>query len=199
MAELYRAGGLPAVACDSRRMTCPPPPSGPAVRRIVVPLALALALVATGCSGQLDGRREEGGTPQVTSTAPPSSPATTATPFPVVTTAEVCESLDRAAGALTLGSALAIGTNEPGPALQAGVATAYRDFARSVSVTALTAPAHMTPVLTDWASAATEVATFVVDYEPRPDMVLEFGPAHPRFEAAQAEAENICGHPLPKR
>jgi hypothetical protein len=106
--------------------------------------------------------------------------------------------VDTAAYDQLLTEALAVGDKEnDGSALRADVAETYRDFADQLTLITLQAPGKLGPTLTDWASASTEVARFVAGTQPRAGLVIDYGPAHKRWEAARKTAEGICGHRLP--
>jgi hypothetical protein len=116
---------------------------------------------------------------------------------------EVCKTLDAAANTQLLDEALAVAGGEKGHALRARVAGTYDRFAQHLIDIALRgeveAPADLVPELLNWATASTEVARFVAQTEPGPGLVIDYGPAHPQWNAARKAAEGKCGHPLPTR
>jgi hypothetical protein len=70
-------------------------------------------------------------------------------------------------------------------------------FARQLDFLVATAPADLAPTLMRWASASTDVAQFVARTKPKRGIVVDLGPPHDRWQAAEKETEKICGHPLP--
>ncbi|MBQ1075437.1 hypothetical protein KBX06_20035 [Micromonospora sp. C31] len=159
-------------------------------------LALALVFVVAGCSEQPD---EDGGR---AASPPPVSPpasgpaAATTTPSNVDSRSGVCRLVDVAAKDQSVSAAFAV-VGEEGPAMRASVAQTYKRLAGQLTRAALQAPPDLQVALTQWALASTEVAQFVADHKPRPGLVLEFGPGHRKWKAAQKSVEKICGHPVP--
>lgn len=160
------------------------------MRRNTAGLVLLVVLAVAGCTSRTGGPVGQAGPSG--STSPP--PTTTTT---VDTTFDVCESLDTAAYSQLLSIAAAIGGDEEGAALRANVAATYTDFAENLNLIVAMADGNLRTALIDWATASVEVAQFVATTEPGPGLVIDFGPAHPRWQAAKAAAEKECGHPLP--
>lgn len=161
----------------------------------IAPLAAALALVLAGCSQHSD----EPGTRHRTAPQASPSPAATTTAAPSTDhTRFVCRTVDAAAFDQLLAASLAVAGDTKGPALRAGVAASYRDLADRLAQAAPLAPATLRSALTRWASTSIDVARFVTENQPRPGLVVDFGPAEPRWNAAREAAEKICGHPLPR-
>lgn len=162
-------------------------------RKTIAPLAVVLVLMTAGCAD----RREAAPPANATTTSGPAGTSTTTTTSARVdATSQACEFLDTAAMSQSFNAAIAIAEQE-GPAMRASVAATYSTFADTVAMISQSAAGDLRPVLTEWASASREVAQFVLGHEPSPGMVLELGPAHPRWLAAEKSAEDICGHPLP--
>jgi hypothetical protein len=162
--------------------------------------ALAAVLVLAGCSEPVGVRGGQEGAPTTASQPPVSSTVATATATvsSVDAALYVCQSVDTAAFNQLLNEALAIGRNKSGPALRAQVAVTYSTFAERLSRIAPLAKGDLRVALTKWAAASTEVAKFVAGKKPRRGLVVDFGPAQPRWDAARKAAEKVCGHPLPK-
>jgi hypothetical protein len=169
------------------------------VPKTIAPLAVVLALVLAACSERRDDRDGQEDAPPAASVPLSSSAAATTTSSGVDSMRDVCQIVDVEASRQLVAEAMAIGGNEKGPVLRAGVAATYSDFADRLSQVALEAPGNLRSALTEWASASTEVARFVAGSNPGPGLVVDYGPAQPRWNAARKAAENICGHRLPNR
>jgi hypothetical protein len=161
-------------------------------------LALVLALALAGCSGASD---EEGGrdgaAPSTSTSASPAPTGTTAGPADPRPLAAFCQDLGVAARNQSVSAALAVTGDEKGAAMRATVAQSYSQFGRLLAAMALQGPTALVPALADWAAASHEVARFVARTTPGPGIVLDVGPGHTRWQAAQKAAEKVCGHPLP--
>jgi hypothetical protein len=128
--------------------------------------------------------------------SPPATSSTTTTEAD--TTPYVCQQLDTAAYSRSLDELTAIAGDDGYPEIRRGVAAAYAAFANQLSQIAMQADDDFRPVLTDWTAASNEVASYISGSNPGPDLVVDFGPSFPRWQAAEKAAETVCGHELPQ-
>lgn len=159
---------------------------------------LAIVLVLAGCSGQPENQAPQ---PTVTTSTTSSTPVTTtaATTTAVVDrTARVCELVDAAAFSHLFAQGMAIGRYKDGAQLRTATAGLYEDFAARLGSIANHAEGALRTALIEWAATSTEVGQYVAKTKPKRGIVIEYGPAHPRSQAAEKAAEAVCGHDLPK-
>ncbi|MDL4818662.1 hypothetical protein [Actinomadura opuntiae] len=164
--------------------------------KTVTGLAIVLALALIGCSDSSSSRGEQEGTPR---TAPSASRLTaTPTASSSADVGAVCQTVDTAAWNQAVAATLAVGANKKNySALRADVAETYRDLADQLSAIAPQAPQKLRSALTRWVSASTAVARFIARQQPRPGIVIDYGPPEKQWEAAQKAAEKKCGRRLP--
>jgi hypothetical protein len=130
--------------------------------------------------------------------SPPPSSTTTTTTTVADTTPYVCGQLNTAAYTRSLAELTAIAGDDGYPEIRRGVAAAYAAFANELSQITMQANSEFRPVLADWTAASNEVASYISGSNPGPDLVVDFGPSFPRWQAAEKAAETVCGHELPE-
>jgi hypothetical protein len=104
-----------------------------------------------------------------------------------------CREVGLAVTNLRLIAAFAVTDDKKGAAFRAGVARPYLLFARELDLLVGTAPARLAPTLMKWASSSVEVAQFVEKNKPKRGIVVDLGPPHDRWLAAEKAVEKICG------
>jgi len=129
---------------------------------------------------------------------PPSSTTTTTTTTEADTTPYICEQLNAAAYSRALDELAAIAGDDGYPEIRRGVAAAYAAFANQLSQITMQAGDDFRPVLTDWTTASNGVASYISGSNPGPDLVVDYGPSFPRWQATEKTAETVCGHKLPE-
>ncbi|MFC8568229.1 hypothetical protein ACFUIW_20960 [Streptomyces sp. NPDC057245] len=148
---------------------------------------------------QAQGQGEAAGAAGGSSSASPSGPGATAAVSPSADPAAgVCRMVDTAARSQLIAGALALGDeNEQDSVVRADTATTYRNFAAELRLIAPQAQGELRSALAKWAGAATAVARYVAEHEPRAGYVIDFGPTEKQWEAGRKAAEKVCGHDLP--
>lgn len=150
-------------------------------------LGIAMVCVLGGCTSR-----------SAPAASPPPTSSTTTITTEADTTSYVCQQLDAAAYSRSLEELTAIAGDDGYPEIRRGVAAAYAAFANQLSQIAMQADDDFRPVLTDWTAASNEVASYISGSNPGPDLVVDFGPSFPRWQATEKAAETVCGHELPQ-
>ncbi|MBU6535141.1 hypothetical protein [Streptomyces mayonensis] len=149
--------------------------------------------------GQGEAAGAAGGSSSASPSRSPSGPGATAAVSPSADPAAgVCRMVDTAARSQLIAGALALGDeNEQDSVVRADTATTYRNFAAELRLIAPQAQGELRSALAKWAGAATAVARYVAEHEPRAGYVIDFGPTEKQWEAGRKAAEKVCGHDLP--